>query len=205
MKTFKEFQKKPEEKINYSFIFNNCSEWMTEVMGKPPTSIEEIEHFMNNEIYNFYIGIYEKKETLVANIKEKFKLQGNLTLFAKEEQATLTILDIIFKNLGFVATPFNSFICNTSKEDTILTGGVPYLAFPLNGYKYTYSPFVYEITFFMKNLLKTFGYTENDQIEFDEKKFQEKFQYRDTGLGEYVKLRKDIQVFLHGSLYLVKV
>jgi len=205
MKTFKQFQESIDLKIDYSFILNNCSDWMTEVMETPPKSADEIENFLNTEIYNFYIGIYETRSSLVANVKEKIKLQGNLTLFSRQEQATLIALHETFQRLGFTATPLNSFVCNTSKEDATLIGGKPYLVFPLNGYKYTYSPFVYNMTFFVKKLLSDAKYSEQDWIELDEKKFQEKFQYRDFGLGKYVKLRKEIQVFLHGSVYLVKV
>lgn len=207
MKTFKKFQESLEKiKINYSFILNNCSEWMTEVLGNTPKNENEIKDFLENENYNFFIGIYENKPTIVSSSSERLSLQGNITLFSKEEVPTLKILHETFKNLGFDATPLNSFVCYTSKEDAIISGGKPYLVFPMNGYKYTYSPFVNDILFFVKQTLKNFQYNDdNDTVHLDEKQFQNKFKYRDTGLGEYVKLRKDFQIFLHGTAYFVKL
>lgn len=205
MKTLKQFQTNLE-KINYSFIFNNCSDWLSEILGNKPKTVDDVKNFIDNEIYNFFIGIYETKTTIATTSDERFSLQGNITLFSKKEQTTLKILDETFKKLGFVATPLNSFVCYTSKEDAIAMGGKPYLVFPMNGYKYTYSPFVNDILFFVKEMLRKSQYDDaRDTVALDEREFQEKFQYRDTGLGKYVRLRKDFQVFLHGPAYFVKM
>jgi hypothetical protein len=205
MKSLKQFQEN-SDRINYSFIFNNCTQWFTEVLGGKPKSVDEIKEFLNNEIYNLYMGIFETKNTITASPEDRFLLQGNITLFSKKEQETRIILDKTFKKLGFEATPLNSFVCYTSKEDAMVDGGKPYLVFPLDGYKYAYSPFVGDILFFVKDMLKKLEYDDShDRVTLDEREFQEKLQYRNSGLGKYVKLRKEFQVFLHGSVYLVKM
>lgn len=166
-----------DKERSFSKFLSDCSESIAAMKQTNKILYRGIANPMNRAVLNTFIGrSRDKRETLdTPNEIQK-------------------IFDDVLRANNFIALRSNSIFC-TSMRDFATGYGLVYLIFPINGFKYTYSPYIEDFTEFLADIHTGAQFKKflNKRPNF----ISESFKQTDFETG----LRSENEIMIHGQYY----